>query len=238
MKASSTIVVLIHGSHSGAWVWQLVRRLLALPSLALDVPAHGEGRRELRGLRISDCVDALLDHLPSNGRVILVGHSLGAAVALVLAGRLGGRLAHLVLIAAPVPVPGKCIVSAFPLAIRLISRMVLRLNPVEFSQSPRLAKATLLNGLPPFVANQAAARFTNESTSLVLDPVDWNPKLAAPATYVQCLRDRGPLSPSHQKRMAARLSANVVSIDACHYAMLEKPTEVANVLNTVAESVP
>jgi pimeloyl-ACP methyl ester carboxylesterase len=237
MENSSTLAVLIHGGHTGAWVWQLVRRLLALPSLALDLPAHGEHRQELRGLRILDCVNALLSHLPSDGRVILVGHSLGAAVALVLAGRLGDRLAHLVLIAGPVPAPGKSILSAFPLAMRLTSRLVLRLNPVEFSQSRRTAKATLLNGLPPLVAAQAAARFTNESTSLVLDPVHWNPKLATPATYVQCLRDRGPLSPSHQKRMAARLGASVVPIDACHYVILEKPTEVANVLNVVAERV-
>ncbi len=237
MEKSSTLAVLIHGGHTGAWVWQLVRRLLALPSLALDLPAHGEHRHELRGLRILDCVNAVLGHLPSDGRVIVVGHSLGAAVALVLAGRLGDRLAHLVLIAGPVPAPGESILSTFPLAMRLISRLVLRLNPVEFSQSRRSAKATLLNGLPPLVAEQAAARFTNESTSLVLDPVHWNPKLATPATYVQCLRDRGPLSPSHQKRMAARLGASVVPIDACHYVMLEKPTEVANVLNVVAKPV-
>jgi pimeloyl-ACP methyl ester carboxylesterase len=237
MEKSSTLAVLIHGGHTGAWVWQLVRRLLALPSLASDLPAHGELRQELRGLRISDCANAVLGHLPSDSRVILVGHSLGAAVALVLAGQLGDRLAHLVLIAGPVPAPGKSILSAFPLTMRLISRVVLRLNPVEFRQSRRIAKATLLNGLPPLVAEQAAARFTNESTSLVLDPVHWNPKSATPATYVQCLRDRGPLSPSQQKRMAARLGASVVPIDACHYVMLEKPTEVANLLDVVAKRV-
>jgi pimeloyl-ACP methyl ester carboxylesterase len=235
MEKSSPLAVLIHGGHTGAWVWQSVRRLLALPSIALDLPAHGVRRRNLRGLRISDCVNAVLGHLPSDGRIVLVGHSLGAAVALVLAGRLGERLAHLVLIAGPVPIPGKSILSAFPFAMQLMSRMVLRLNPVEFSQSPRIAKATLLNGLPPLVAEWAAARFTSESTSLVLDPVHWDPKSAAPATYVQCLRDRGPLPPSHQKRMAARLGATVVSIDACHYVVLEKPNEVANVLNSVAE---
>ena len=121
--------------------------------------------------------------------------------------------------------------------IRLMSCLVLRLNPFEFAQSPKMAKATMLNGLPPAIAQRAASRFTRESTSLVLDPVHWNPSFARPATYVRCLRDRGPLSPSHQKRMAAKLDATMLSIDACHYVMLDhKPSEVANVL-AVAEGV-
>jgi len=237
MEKPSPLTILIHGGHAGAWVWQSVRRLLALPSLVLDLPAHGERQGELKGLRIADCVNAVLSHLPAEGPVILVGHSLGAAVALVSAERIRDRLAHLVLIAGPVPVPGKCVLSSLPFVIRLMSCLVLRLNPVEFAQSPKMAEATLLNGLPPAIAQRAASRFTKESTSLVLDPVHWNPSFARPVTYVRCLRDRGPLSPSHQKRMAAKLDATMISIDACHYVMLEKPSEVANVLNAVAEGV-
>jgi hypothetical protein len=50
------------------------------------------------------------------------------------------------------------------------------------------------------------------------------------------LNDRGALSPAFQKQLAARLGAQVkiAPIDACHYAMLEKPGEVASMINAIA----
>jgi len=34
-------IVLIHGAHHGAWVWDDVVPLLSLPSLAVDLPGRG-----------------------------------------------------------------------------------------------------------------------------------------------------------------------------------------------------
>jgi pimeloyl-ACP methyl ester carboxylesterase len=118
------------------------------------------------------------------------------------------------------------------------SNIVLRF-PDEFSQPARAIKTTLLNGMPSELAEEAASKFTKESTSLLLDQVDWSPKTATPATYVRCLRDRGVLSPAYQERLAARLGpgSSIVSMDACHYAMLEKPLEVAAVLNSIAGGI-
>ena len=49
----------------------------------------------------------------------------------------------------------------------------------------------------------------------------------------------GALSPRHQERMAARLGAavRIVSLDTCHYPMLQRPEQVATLLNEVAEQV-
>ena len=232
------LAVLIHGGHAGAWVWDDVSRLLVCPSIAVDLPAHGSGPGRLRGLRIDDCVEAVVSALPESGRLVLVGHSLGAAIALAAASRIAARLSQMVLIAGPVPLPGASIVSAFPFVMRLISRVVLRLNAGVFTQSARIAKSTLLNGLPAEQADAIAARFTPESTSLVLDPVVWDRERLPPLTYVQCLRDRGPLSPTRQARLAERLgpAAELIAIDACHYVMLERPVVVADLINSIASS--
>jgi pimeloyl-ACP methyl ester carboxylesterase len=230
--------VLIHGGHAGAWVWDDVSRLLVCPSVAIDLPAHGSRAGQLRRLRIDDCVDAIVAALPADGRLLLVGHSLGAAIALALASRVGPRLSQMVLVAGPVPLPGCSIVSAFPPAMRAISRVVLRMNAGEFSPSPRTVKTTLLNGLPPDKAETVATRFTPESTSLVLDAVNWERSSLPPVTYVQCLRDRGPLSPSRQARLAERLgpATELIAIDACHYVMIERPVVLADLLNSIASS--
>jgi pimeloyl-ACP methyl ester carboxylesterase len=235
MNPSPTVTVLIHGGQVGAWVWSTVRSQLTAPSIAVDLPGHGNRSGGLKGLGVRDCVDAVVSDLSPTSRVVLVGHSMGAAVALAVAARIPDRIAHIVLIAGMVPYPGAPLLSSFPPVIRLISNVLFRLTP-EFSQPLNIIKTKLLNGMALAQADEAASRFTKESSSLFLDRVDWRSDPAIPVTYVLCLNDRGALSPAFQKQLAARLGSNVniVSIDACHYAMLEKPTEVAAVINAIA----
>jgi len=233
MNTSPTVIVLIHGGQVGAWVWDSVRTQLKGPSVAVNLPGHGGNGSSLKGLRVSQCVDAVLNEIPSSGRIILVGHSLGGAVALAVASRISDRIARLVLIAAMVPNPGEPMISSFPFGMRLMSNIVLRLMP-EFAELPAAIKKNL-NGMSPAEIEEAAAKFSKESSSLMLDRVDWKLDSQVPVTYVRCLRDLGALSPSHQEQLAARLpAAEIIAIDACHYAMLEKPAEVAAVLNSIA----
>src|SRR5262249_19748696 len=102
--------------------------------------------------------------------------------------------------------------------------------------SPRTAAATLLNGLERERIRRACERFTPESTALVQEPVSWSGQSPAACTYLKCLRDRGVMTPRHQDRMAANLGpkVEVVRLDCCHYAMLERPAEVAAILNGIA----
>jgi pimeloyl-ACP methyl ester carboxylesterase len=235
MNTSPTVTVLIHGGQVGAWVWGAVRSQLTAPSIAVDLPAHGNRGGALKGLGVGDCVDTVVSELPPTGRVVLVGHSFGAAIALTVAHRVADRIAHIVLIAGMVPNPGAPLLSSFPPATRLISNVLFRLTP-EFSQPLNVIKTKLLNGMSGAQADEAASKFTKESSSLFLDRVDWHSDPAIPVTYVLCLNDRGALSPAFQKQLAGRLGSKVTiaSIDACHYAMLEKPTEVAAVINAIA----
>lgn len=234
MNPSPTVIVLIHGGQVGAWVWDSVRSRLKAPSVAVNLPGHGGKGGNLKGLRVSQCVDAVLSEIPSSGRIILVGHSLGGAVALAVASRISDRIARLVLIAAMVPNPGEPMISSFPFGMRLMCNIFLRLMP-EVAEPPAAIKKAL-NGMSPAEVEEAAAKFSKESSSLMLDRVDWKLDSQVPVTYVRCLRDRGALSPSYQEQLAARLPAtDVIAIDACHYAMLEKPTEVAAVLNSIVQ---
>lgn len=227
--------VLIHGGHAGAWVWDELRPLLTIPSLAVDLPGHGSRPGNLATLSVGECVRAVAAELPTDKKLILVGHSLGAAVVLPLADQVAERVAHVVCLAGPVPRPGQSVVSSFPLLMRAASRVVLWLSGPEFAQSRRMSEQTFFNGMDPARVSRACDRLTKESAAVVRDPVRWSGRPPAPCTYIKCLRDRGPLSPRHQSRMAARLGgASVVELDACHYAMLDRTAEVAAALNRIA----
>ncbi|MDB6147809.1 MAG: alpha/beta hydrolase fold [Spartobacteria bacterium] len=232
--------VLVHGGHAASWIWDDVRPLLHLPSLAVDLPGHGARPGDLRSLCFAECVRSIRAELPGEPKFILVGHSLSAAVVLALADSLRERVAHIVIIAGPVPRPGVSITGSFPWLMRVASRVVLSCSGPVFTQSPGMAKRTMLNGLDAGRAQTACARFTPESRSLVQEPLHWSGRPPAPCTYIRCLRDRGALSPQVQERMAANLGSGVriVSLDTCHYPMLESPEQVARALNEVADEQP
>ena len=85
-----TKLVLLHGAGANAHWWDHLASGLAGPFhvVALDFRGHGESDfpEELRAGAFSDDLDALLEHL-SSPEAILIGHSLGAHVAVEHAAR-------------------------------------------------------------------------------------------------------------------------------------------------------
>ena len=237
MSSTKSIFVLVHGGHAGAWIWDQVRPHLHLPSLAVDLPGHGRKVGDLSSLSFAECVRSIREELPGDARFVLVGHSLGAAVVLALAENLQEQAHHIVIIAGPVPRPGVSITGSFPFLMRTASRVVLFCSGPQFTQSRRMAERRMLNGVETHRVQAACARFSAESRALVQEPLNWSGRPPAPCTYIRCLRDRGALSPAFQERMAANLGSGVriISLDTCHYAMLERPQQVASTLNEIAE---
>lgn len=92
-------VVLLHGLFDSAKGWRdLPQRLgrMGLSVHAPDLPGHGASLAPAQS--VEAMADQLIADLPA-GPLALVGHSLGAALAVRLARRLGARVTRLVLIA-------------------------------------------------------------------------------------------------------------------------------------------
>lgn len=95
----SATVVLLHGLYDTQQAWRDLARRLARAGLAVampDLPGHGDAAPPAGDLE--DAAQAMLAGLPP-GRLLLVGHSLGAVFATRLALRLGARVEALVLLA-------------------------------------------------------------------------------------------------------------------------------------------
>ena len=232
-NAPAPTLLLVHGAHSGTWVWDHVVPLLKSPHRAIDLPGHGARTEPLGSVTLSACAAAVVQAAADLPQLVLVAHSMGVPIALKAADSLQGRLAHIVLIAGPVPTPGTCIVDNFPLIPRWVSKVVLKFQSELFSQPDGIGRS-LLQGCPEDKIAFALPRFKLESTKIVTEPVAWSGKPPAPATYVKCLRDKGALHAHHQDAMAARLGVAPTAFDTCHYPMLERPADVAALLDRVA----
>lgn len=105
--AALPAVAFIHGAAADHSVWVLQARYLAhhgFGVLALDLPGHGrsEGPALARIEEMADRVVAVLDAAGASGAA-LVGHSMGALVALDAAARHPARVTRLALLAAAFP---------------------------------------------------------------------------------------------------------------------------------------
>jgi len=104
------VVVLIHGFGGDKNSWLFLQEPLAARHrvYALDLPGHGASAKDVGASDpaavLAEAVAGVLDALgdpggPGAGRVHLVGHSMGGAVALAVAARDPARIASLTLIA-------------------------------------------------------------------------------------------------------------------------------------------
>lgn len=103
------LVLLIHGAGMNRTVWSLQTRFLAhngYRALAVDLPGHGgsEGPALPTVGAMAEWVGSLIDHLSGQTEARLVGHSLGALIALEVAAQ-RTDIARLVLLGAAMSMP-------------------------------------------------------------------------------------------------------------------------------------
>jgi len=100
-KSNCSPVILIHGAGSNHLVWPAeIRRLTNTTVIAIDLPGHGKSGGHARHLvsQYQSSILQLIERLGYN-RAVLVGHSLGAAIALQFAHDHPANVAGLVCIA-------------------------------------------------------------------------------------------------------------------------------------------
>ena len=175
-------LVLIHGLATTRWIWELVTPALARRRrvITLDVPGFGESPPVDDGFSLEDVADRIARGLAARrirGPYDLVGHSLGGAVATVLAATRPALVRRLVLVApagfgtVPSPVSRIVAASADPL---LAARRALA-PAVDFGWGRRLLLAVAAAdgaAIPPAIARQMVGASANaQRTAAALDTI-------------------------------------------------------------------
>jgi pimeloyl-ACP methyl ester carboxylesterase len=221
-------VVLIHGAGGHHLYWpSQVRRLQGQRVLALDLPGHGKsfgtGHQTIEGY-----AGEVAQFIQSIGlsTAILVGHSMGGAIALEMASRNPKRLLGLGLLStgARLPVaPGILQAAADPATF---DEAVALLGELSFAPQTNLA-----------LKGSAVARLRETRPSvlhgdlLACDAFDMTARLAdiAVPTAILCGGEDKMTPPKYSAFLQARIRGATLEVvrNAGHMVMLEQPDEVA-----------
>ncbi len=236
-------VVLVHGAWHGAWCWEAVTARLdaaGVPSLALDLPGHGESAEPLGDLATD--AQALTRTLAAiEGPTVVCGHSYGGAV--VSQGAADNRdVRHLVFISAFCLDVGESCTNAAPGALPDVESASLLADALRFDESgavtldPDLAIPALYQDCSPDDATAAVARLDTQALAELAGVATAAAWRSVPSTYAVCVADQAV--PPALQHVLARRCTRTVEWDTGHSPFLARPDLVADLLIDLARSTP
>jgi len=234
-------VVLVHcwTCDSGLWRDEVGRLAKRRQVVTLDLAGHGRSGRTRRDYTMEafgEDVKAVADALKLD-RIVLVGHSMGGAVILEAARRLGGRVVGLVPIDTLLDVEQTTDPKETDAVIAKM-RVDYKGETTAFLRQYLFATTT-----PPAVADRVLAQTTSFPVEIALSALrnNWN-YLAAPAfeavkvPIVAVNGDRFPTNFEANRRHAPQFDALIMK-GVGHYPMLEDPPRFGRLLDEARRRV-
>ncbi|HUC69961.1 MAG TPA: acetoin dehydrogenase dihydrolipoyllysine-residue acetyltransferase subunit [Stellaceae bacterium] len=237
-EGDSVPVMLVHGFGGDLNTWMFTQPLLSegRRTIALDLPGHGGSTKEVGTGdpdTLADTVDAARQALGIE-RAHLVGHSMGGAVAALVALRRPERAASLTLIAAAGLGPeinnrfieGFIRVGRRREAAEVLSQLVFDPALVSRAMIEEVLRYKRLDGVQAALTTIARAWFADGGQHLDLtDPIK---SLTLPVQLIWGREDR-ILPVAHATALAARFPVHILD-GAGHLPHLEKAGEVSRLI--------
>lgn len=220
--------VLIHGAWHGGWCWGKVASLLEAAGHAVVAPDVQEASLEAAADRILRILDAL------PGPAVLVGHSMGGAIASQAAEYRPEKIALLAYLCAYLLRDGESMAEAARRDPASESRECIVVSPdrAQMTLAGERVGEIFYAGCSEADAAWAKARLSPQATApwrarLRLSPERFG---RVPRVYIECLRDRA-ISPAFQREMYTALPCReVFTLDAGHSPHLCAPRHLAAIL--------
>ncbi|MDI6770544.1 MAG: alpha/beta hydrolase [Anaerolineales bacterium] len=238
-------VILIHGAGGNHLYWPPeVRRLAPYRIFALDLPGHGKSSGV--GLQsINDYVRSVVNFMDAVGlwRAVIVGHSMGGAIALTLA------LDHADQVGAAQRVAGLGLIGTGA-RLRVFPAMLSNTaNPATFSLAVQTINEWAFGPQADPHLKALAAKRMAETRPAVLhgdllacdafDVMDRLSEIRVPTLIICGTEDK--LTPlTYSKTLASQIpGAALQTVDSAgHMVMLEEPRRVAGALTVFLKTVP
>ena len=236
--------VLVHGAWQAPYVWEAVKTSLINEGnnvTVVELPGHGSDKTVPSALTLNIYRDKVIDAVSKmNGKVILVGHSLGGMIISAVAEQNPSKIEKLVYIAAYLPASGQ-------------SLQDLALSDGGSSLGGEGILTNNADGTLDVKQDQITNIFIQDGSAQIQNLVlqNYRPEPAIPFTnpviltaanfgsvekvYIKTLQDH-VVSPSLQNRMISAASVKTIyQLNTSHSPFLSKPDSVAILLTKIGQ---
>lgn len=208
-------------------------------ALAIDLPSHGDDSTPVADVTLSVYADRICQAIDaeSEGRVILVGHSMGGLVISQAAEYRSDRLQSLVYLTAMLPAPGDTRVE--PPEVPAVQQYLTPSpdgDAVEISADG--ARQVFFGDCSDADIALAEDRLCPQASALFESPLELsNAKFGSvPRYYIECLKDIA-LAPEVQRRFYERTPCRrVYPLETSHSPFFSQPHELSKILCEIASS--
>src|SRR5581483_1892316 len=220
-----TALVLVHGGGFDGRCWDPLMPHLEHPAIAVDLPGRGRRPGPLDQVTFAACAKAIAEDIDRAGfdQVVLVVHSLGGCSVAPTLALLGGRVRHIVFVAATVPADGHSTQDEWS------SELAQSIDEDRRRGGPTMAedrvRARFGNDMDEEQLAWCMARLVPEAEPLINERVDLAPLQApVPRTWVLTTLD-AILGPEMQRRFIDHVGGDcqVVELEAGHMCMITQP---------------
>jgi pimeloyl-ACP methyl ester carboxylesterase len=245
MKSIKTIV-LVHGAFAGKYAWDKVKPALEKEGykvFTFDLPSHGDDNTAPALATFDSYVNATIAKInEQQGKVILVGHSMGGMVISQVAEKIPSKIEKLVYLSAFLPKNGEDMIS---LASNPNNKeSVVTTDKLEFAKDGSSATLKTEIVIPAFAENCEPAiqklilsKQKPEPTSvfgakMVLTETNFG---SIPKYYIETINDKN-VGITLQRWMVKENETvqKVYSLESGHSPYFEKASELINMLKEIA----
>lgn len=241
INSKQNTYVLVHGSWQAPYVWDAVRNDLTSKGnkvIVVELPGHGNDATPTHTLSLDVYRDKVIQEISAvDGKVILVGHSMGGMVVTEVAEKIPAKINKLVYIGAFVPQSGQALLEISDPDSKLGASLI----PSQDQLTLDVNQADLIGLFIPDGSEQAkrsvqdhyraepAIPFTNKVT---ITPQNFG---SVEKVYIKTLRDI-VISPGLQDKMIAAAGIKTIyEVDASHSPFLSQPKQVAELLQKIGQ---
>ena len=240
--ANSNTFVFVHGSWQGPWVWDKVKDQLIKEGqkvIVIELPAHGDDTTHAAAASIDSYQDKVITAINKvQGKVILVGHSMGGIIISGVAEKIPGKIEKLIYIGAFLPANGQSLLDLAnmdkqsllgPALIPSADQLTLdvaheAIVAIFCGDAPESVQQEMMEKYRP----EPAIPFTNK---IALTEINFG---SIKKYYVHTLKDNAIGLDLQKEMVAAAKITMTFSLNTSHSPFLSKPDELVKILVTIA----